>query len=190
MKAQRKKNNQHLFHNILQSSHGNPRQAVHFAYLAGLIDGEGTIRIDKLRAEKSGMKKKKSISPGYAIHISLGSVDGIMSKIFQRTFNVGSLRVERVAGKRPIYRWHVRGNKSTLPVIKGLMPYLIIKKPQAELALRLVAGWKTPKAKAFGVDPLELQRREDVYLKMRKLNAVGAAATTERDGTREGEATV
>ncbi len=54
----------------------------------------------------------------------------------------------------------------------------------------LINNWKTPYRRSDGVSLEELQRREDIYLKMCKLNAVGAAATTEREGTREGEATV
>jgi len=175
---------------LLQSFHGDPRQAALLPYLAGMFDGEGTIRIDKLKACNPGMKKKQSVSPGYAVHVSIGMVDPVIPRLFFARFKVGSLRTERVPGKRPIYRWHVRGNVSAIVVVKELLPYLIVKKDQAVLALELTDNWERPRAKAYGVDPLELQRREDAYLKMRKLNAVGAAATTERVGIREDEATV
>jgi len=36
----------------------------------------------------------------------------------------------------------------------------------------------------------ELQRREELYWKVKKLNAVGAPATTKQEDTREGEAMV
>lgn len=165
---------------------GHPRQAVQLAYMAGIMDGEGTIRIDKMKPSK----KRKTKNPCYSVHISLGMVEAVMPQLFRETFGVGSRRVECVEGKRPVHRWHVRGNHCARIVIDALMPYLILKKRQADIALELIEGWKTPYSRKKGIDPLELRRREDLYRQMRKLNAVGAAAETERVGTREGETTV
>lgn len=38
--------------------------------------------------------------------------------------------------------------------------------------------------------PEEIQRREDAYVALRKLNVVGAAATIKREDAREGEAMI
>lgn len=161
--------------------HGNPRQAVLFAYLAGLMDGEGTIRIDRVT------KKGKNWNPIYNLHVSIGSVDEFVPDVFHKVFGVGSQRIERVPGKRPLYRWHVRGNRSARTIIENLLPYLVIKRERAYLALRFINEWKDRRNLR---NVLELQRSEEAYKAMRKLNAVGAAASTERKSTREGEATV
>jgi len=168
------------------SVHGNPMQAIQYAYLAGIMDGEGTIRIDKMKPRKD----RQTINPTYAVHISIGMVDSTIPALLHQTFGVGSRRIECVFEKRPIYRWHVRGNVSARKVIIPLLPYLIIKRPQAELALRLIDGWEVPRAKKLGLSPWELRRREDLYQAVRKLNAVGAAAETKRISAREGEAIV
>jgi len=49
-------------------------------------------------------------------------------------------------------------------------------------------NWKIPSAKFL--PKKELQRREDLYRKIKKLNAVGAPTTTKRNDTREREVIV
>ena len=168
--------------------HDNPRQGLQLAYLAGLMDGEGTIRIDKVKSKKA-LKIMNKRSPNYSAHLSLGSVDEIIPKMFHVQFG-GSLRVECVSGKRPMFRWYIRGNRNALQALKMLLPYLVIKKRNALEVIRFIEEWKTPYSMKAGVDFQELQRREEAYQKLRKLNAVGLAATTEWRNTREGEATV
>ena len=91
------------------------------------------------------------------------------------------------------YVWRAQCRHQVLHVIEKLYPYLIVKKRHADLIkeycydyISLLNFKKADEAIKYR----ELQRREDLYLKMKKLNAVGAAATTNSRSTREREVIV
>lgn len=173
--------------------YGNQRQAVHWAYLAGLIDGEGSFVIQKTSVEKIA-KSCRAKTPKYLAYFCIGMVDKSPLELIQETINAGKVYEERVPDRRSIWRIRFAGRLKLIPFVENLLPYLIVKKKQAELILDFCKNWETPGQKERGyracVSHQELQRREEAYLKMRKLNAVGAAATTESKSYREVEATV
>lgn len=171
---------------------GNQRQAVLWAYLAGLIDGEGSFVIQKTSVDKIA-KSSKSLSPKYLACFCIGMVDKAPLDLIQETIGAGKVYEERVPNRRSIWRIRFAGRLSLMPFIKHLLPYLIVKKKQAEMMLDFCEKWETPineNGKRSRVSEKELQRREEAYLKMRKLNAVGAAATTKSESIREDEAIV
>ena len=172
--------------NVFAVVHGNPRQAALWAYIAGIIDGEGSIRINKAMKPYNGMK-----NPSYNAQINIGMVNKEIPDLLKETFNgQGNVREERVSGMRSIWRYSLTGRSKMIAVLNNLLPYLIIKKEHAKTVIDFCKNWETPRVRQYGIDPQELQRREDAFQKMRKLNAVGAAATTKRFSTREGEAIV
>lgn len=172
---------------------GNQRQAILWAYLAGLIDGEGSFVIQKTEVEKIS-KSSNCVSPRYLPFFCIGMVDKAPLDLIQETIGLGKVYEECVRDRRSIWRIRFGGRVKLIPFIKELLPYLIVKKKQAQLLLEFCENWVSPGKKEHGyrdrVSDQELQRREEAYLKMRKLNAVGAAATTKSKSTREGEAIV
>lgn len=172
---------------------GNQRQAVLMAYLAGLIDGEGSFVIQKTSVEKIA-KSSRSKTPKYLAYFCIGMVDREPLDLIRETIGAGKVYEERVPNRRSIWRIRFAGRLVLIPFIKALLPYLIVKKKQAETVLDFCENWITPGRKERGyrdeVSSEELQRREEAYLKMRKLNAVGAAATTKSESYREVEAIV
>ena len=164
---------------------GNPRQAILLSYLAGIIDGEGCLRVNRMNPQNLPKAKNKR----YSATIVVGMVEKVIPQLLQETLG-GSLREECVPERRSIFRWAVTGRFQIKEILSKLLPYLIVKRPQAELLLELVNGWVTPYNKGEGLSLEELQRREDIYQRMCKLNAVGAAAKTEQKSIREDEATV
>jgi len=190
---------------------GNQRQAVLYAYFAGLFDGEGTIRINKVSTIKD------CLNPRYAPAISIGMSDEKIMNLFAETFG-GKLRIECVLNRKVMYRWGTSGRKIVPQVIRKLLPYLQVKKEQANLVIDFCEKGKWRREKktkclkcknnslitAYGLCmncsmqerrantldkwkknkqikslPIqELQWRERIFQKVKKLNAVGAAATT------------
>jgi len=165
--------------------HGNPKQAALLPYLAGLIDGEGTIRIYK----GSPKNWKNRVSFLHSGSMSIGMVERKPVELVTFYFG-GSLREDLVPDLRSIWRWAATGNRQVKKILDEICPYLMVKREQAMIVLDLIDNWYTPRNRGDGVPDWELRRREDLYLRVRKLNAVGAAATTERKGVREDEATV
>jgi len=171
---------------------GNQRQAVLWAYLAGLIDGEGSFVIQKTSVEKIA-KSSRSRTPKYLAYFCIGMVDKAPLDLIRDTIGCGKVYEERVPNRRSIWRIRFAGRLKLMPFIKELLPYLIVKKRQAEVLLDFCEKWITPDnagGKRKLVSDEELQRREEAYLIMRKLNAVGAAATTKPESYREVEAIV
>lgn len=161
--------------------YGNQRQAVLWAYLAGLIDGEGSFVIQKTSVEKIA-KSSRSKTPKYLPYFCIGMVNNEPIHLIQQVIGAGKVYEERVPNRRSIWRIRFAGRLKLIPFVQELLPYLIVKKPQAELMINFLKNWEMPGRQERGyrakVSDKELQRREEAYLKMRKLNAVGAAATT------------
>jgi len=172
-----------------QQTQGNQRQAVLLSYMAGIIDGEGCIRLGKCSGKKT-MESTRSITPKYVAYIQLGMVEKVIPDLFCSTFG-GSVREERVPGHRSMWRWAITSRPQVTKVLKTIMPYLIIKKKHAETIIKFCDGFvKTSRYTEPTLLAQETQRREDAYRTMRKFNAVGAAAETNRENTREGEVIV
>ena len=166
------------------SMQGNPRQAT-LAYIAGIIDGEGTIRIHKSKPYAKNKQKNYTYSAG----IGVGMVEKRIPLLLQEIFG-GALSEECVPDRRSIWRWQVSGRMSVFKILEELASYLILKQEHAYAVMEFCEDWHTPFSRQQGLSVQELQRREEAYQKLRKLNAVGAAATTKQESTREGEAIV
>lgn len=164
-------------------SYDNPQEAALLGYLAGIIDGEGCIRINKITSQRS-LKQRQAESLGaiYAPTIAVGMVIKEIPELLAEHLG-GSVREERVPDRRSIWRWTITSRPGAIQVLTKLTPLLIAKRKQAELLLDFChKREQSTGGRGKGrlrMSSQELQRREDAYLAMRKLNAVGALATTE-----------
>jgi hypothetical protein len=103
------------------------------AYVAGLIDGEGCIRVKKSKAYKCQGRS----TPGYHASIQIKMTDkGAIE--FVASVLGGWHYVQRSALRsgRPLYTWQVSDLKAET-AIKVVLPYLRVKKAQAEAVLSL-----------------------------------------------------
>ncbi len=101
------------------------------AYLAGVMDSDGYFKIEKRRV-------KRMINPHYRIKIGAGQVAPSPAiKLLSETFG-GTIRVrgDGRKGHRALARWS-RFDRSAVPALEALLPYLVIKAPQARLLLQL-----------------------------------------------------
>ncbi|MBI2327595.1 LAGLIDADG family homing endonuclease [Candidatus Curtissbacteria bacterium] len=112
-----------------------------YAYLAGLIDGEGCISI-----RKTFQYGKDQFKP----MVEVGMTDIEPMQLLQKTFG-GSYWPELIRGRNlPVTKWRVTGTH-VIPVLKPLLKYLLAKKRQAEIALALayrIHHWPKPMPKA------------------------------------------
>jgi hypothetical protein len=110
-----------------------------WSYLAGLIDGEGSIYIcyDK-RNDVYFMEMSVTNTARSLIDWLLGHFGG----------------TERISGKSQDkahpdqWAWVVRGRKAA-PIIAGVKPYLVIKKQQANLAEEFIATYRDISERSF-----------------------------------------
>jgi len=94
------------------------------SYLAGFFDGEGCISI---------LHNKRS--RGWTFTCTVATAGGYMPTLFCLNFG-GRLRVaQRKRGGHPITYWVVCHTKA-LNFLEIILPYLRLKKPQAEVAIK------------------------------------------------------
>ncbi len=113
------------------------------AYLAGLVDGEGCIHIGK-RASKN------TPTPGYTLMLIISQSNGDFLKYWMDRVGLGSLHYQEGPSRgsgikdkyrvncRRAYAWHIH-SAGAGELIKEILPYLILKREQAELAIEFQA---------------------------------------------------
>ncbi len=137
-------------------------------YLAGFIDGEGCIRIDK------SVWKDKSRSTCYKVQVVIGHTCLEPLASIQKQFG-GSLRAIKRQKKewKDAYMLQLTGQNARV-LLNKIAPHVIVKKEQLELAQKfgssITRGIPAP-GKRISKEELEL--RECFYQEMKKLNSKG-----------------
>ena len=164
-------------------THGNQHESL-LAYLAGIVDGEGTIRIARIHS--TAMRQQRQ-NPHHTAALLCKMTHKPTVDLLMCTFGGHVYKRERVPGRKQCWQWILSGNRACLHPLLNLYPYLRIKKPQASLTLDLIANSKTTGfQRRQGLPTMELQWREDLYQSVRKLNAVGERVETERENPEKG----
>lgn len=100
------------------------------AYLAGIIDGEGSIAIGR------GLPKAGSgdVSTRYWNYVKVTNTDIRLLEWVLAETGVGSIQRDKPRGgnRRPHYTWICAGVQS-VRILQAVRPYLVIKKEQADL---------------------------------------------------------
>jgi len=127
------------------------------SYLAGIIDGEGTINIYKGKRSRSE----------YNLRFYVVNTDKRMIEWLKANF--GGLVYSRKSKEHPDWRkkWEwVLDKKQVDLILKDIIPFLQIKKEQANLALkfRKTIGNRTRISNSI------LRKREQYYQDMKQLN--------------------
>lgn len=103
------------------------------AYCAGLIDGEGCIRVKKTKPYKC----QGRATPGYHAVIQLRMVDEPAIRFLAEILGGWYYKEKpHVTSGRPLYCWSVSDQKCE-DIVRAVLPYLKVKKAQAETVLRL-----------------------------------------------------
>ena len=126
------------------------------AYAAGLIDGEGCIRL----------RKNTSKDLSYVPEIKIGMTD-IRPLAFMCRLYKGNLGVEKkVVGQKKVFRWTCSSRKDIKPLLEDIVPFLLVKAPQATLLLEYMHRFKR-----YGQYPPE--QREVYFQALTALNYRG-----------------
>ncbi len=102
---------------------------IDIAYFAGVFDGEGCIIIHKSKS------KAKSPNYSYVAEVNLANTNEWIVRQFHFSFGGGCyLRKKQGEHTRQIWAWQIGANKAA-DFLEIILPYLRIKKAQAEIAL-------------------------------------------------------
>lgn len=107
---------------------------VELAYLAGFFDGEGSISISRHgRGDRS-----------LSLHLQVPQIVRAPLERFQARFG-GTIhltgRGQSPLSRRPIWSWHA-GPRAGAAALGAMLPYLIVKRQQADIALEFQSRMK------------------------------------------------
>lgn len=143
-------------------------------YIAGIIDGEGCIYIDRFKD-----KRKTHGRYQHVLRIKVAMTDFIVPLFFYEAFG-GSYRRYQYNGEsktqsKDTHIWGIGGDKAK-KILELIWPYLKIKRKQAEVGILFET--KKQRRNALGkYKPLlskDYLEREEIYTQFRILNKKGA----------------
>jgi hypothetical protein len=147
------------------------------AYAAGYFDGEGTISIHRRRG-----KYEKAT---FVLQLNVGSTDPEPLYWLYENFGGrvrGPLRRPK-ENHKPIYFWQT-ATSSAESFLKEIYPYLIVKKKQADVALKLRATLGKMGERA---SEETIRQREELKAELSRLNRRGLSAEEVEKLKRRGE---
>lgn len=135
-----------------------------YAYMAGIVDGEGCISIRR----QLPLVRKAEKSPRFTSRLAIRMCDREAIKLFEAASGHSATWVKNGLGGY-IWSWQVHCKKAA-NLLHKLIPYLTIKRRQADLLLELeenMASWDAGARKGrygFPVVPADvLAKREAIY---------------------------
>lgn len=139
------------------------------------------------QASKSFMEQRAKSGcfyPHYAPAIRIGMLTREPLDFIIKSTGIGEVVKEKpYHHKRPMFRWVIRSKSDITRFLKLILPYLLVKNQQAELALKFVEEWVS--FNGARLIPEIQQKRECAWMEMRKLNGiVTSPATTKSRGIR------
>jgi len=142
--------------------------ALKLAYVAGWMDGEGSIYISKIKNVRSGNYL-------YVLGVSTSNTDKEIIDWFEKEFGAYRTALGYKIRKHPnhqlAYQWF-SSSKTACEFLKILVPYLKIKKKQAKLAIAFQEKKSKAKMERKGqkLTEKEYKWRDKCYQEMQKLN--------------------
>jgi|SRR5215471_1605569 len=135
------------------------------AYTAGIIDGEGTVALTPW---------KRSFLPFVQVTNTDRRVIEWLKERFGGTVYVHVRSVSTVHKPRFNLRW--TGKRSTA-LLTALLPYLVLKREQAELCLRYYSEGRNFHVGNNPLPQFEHERRRALHAALKQLNKRGLATT-------------
>jgi len=131
------------------------------AYLAGLIDGEGTVSITK---QKQYKRKLFALRPWLIV----SNTNAPLILFLKRNYGGSIHRQKQRGNSKPELRWQVLEQKEIKNILVRVFPYLRIKKVRAKLLLRFLISRE--KRKPYS------KRELAIFEKIKYLNRRGIKA--------------
>jgi hypothetical protein len=138
------------------------------AYIAGIIDGEGTITVSR-KSDHKGMKRGYCFRP----YVSVSNTNKLLLVWLQQTTGLG--RLYKYASCKPrckqAWQWQLWSNQAG-QLLTAVLPHLLVKSGQAELLLGFIKVKRDGVGRA-GLSAIEWSRQEETYEQIKQLNRRG-----------------
>lgn len=132
------------------------------AYTAGIIDGEGCIRV---------------LKNTYGLAVSVGNTDSALmlwleSKWGGRIYGRSYGRLKHYPRSKPFMQWQIYGKNAT-DMLQMCMPYMVIKQDRAAVAMKMVPLFGKKNNYLPGYNQEMRRRRHEVYEELKVMNRRG-----------------
>lgn len=104
----------------------DPEEKEMMAYIAGLIDGDGSIGVKRLG---------EGLKPLIQLHNSMRQMPEYLKRVFDGTVAFDKPKKE---GNRIVWKWMLQGKEGCRRFIERIMPYLILKQDSAKEMLEFL----------------------------------------------------
>ena len=152
-----------------------PTQNVDWSYLAAMFDGEGTFSIyqnnGNYHTTVDGEKKQYNFTNS-RVSITNTNIE-LMEWLVSHFGGVYYTHRRAKAVHKIAYDWRPKGKKNTEELILGILPYLVLKKQQANLVLQYIRLGSSQ-----GTERNDVDARRLLMIECQKLNKRGQPLTT------------
>jgi septin family protein len=131
-------------------------------YLAGIIDGEGSIHIE-IQSQSIRHNRKCDY---YSLRLLVVNTHLPMLQWIQQHFGGSMYTHNKMEGRRQCYRWNLCSHKAA-EVLKACQPYMIIKKSHTEVFIKFA---ETMTHANFRLSDELLAYRKELYLELKRIN--------------------
>ena len=146
-----------------------------WSYLAGMFDGEGTFSIyqnnGNYHTTVDGEKKQYNFTNS-RVSITNTNIE-LMEWLVSHFGGVYYTHRRAKAVHKIAYDWRPKGKKNTEELILGILPYLVLKKQQANLVLQYIRLGSSQ-----GTERNDVDARRLLMIECQKLNKRGQPLTT------------
>ena len=145
-----------------------PATEVELAYLAGIVDGEGCI------TGRLGITDKRR-SPNLGVRFLISNTDQRLVQWVRDKWG-GRIYAHKRHNARwkTAFQWEVTLGQAA-PILRSILPYLLLKRRQAEIALELHSlSIPALVGRKKGVPPHNIRRRLELVSELRIRNSRGA----------------
>jgi len=140
---------------------------IDFARLAAYIDGEGTIMIGRTK-QKKGTKMPQFLLTVLVANTDLRLIAWLSATFCGLNYHAANSNGSSGWGKKPCYSWRVF-EKRAATILERVIPYLICKREQAEVALAYRA-LREQGSKGVKLTLTDIEKRNELRNKVRALN--------------------
>ena len=138
------------------------REEDRMAYIAGLIDGDGSLSLLK-------KQEANALSPLYYPCIQFSKSTDTLPNILKNSFGGTITIVKRNYKNCHEYRWKLEKSTKCMPFLTEIAPYLHNKYEQSQELIKFMEENTFKRGKPLSID--DLTRRESSYLRMKSINA-------------------
>ncbi len=135
----------------------------HVIYLAGIIDGEGSIQIE---IQKKCESRKINY---YSVRLIIVNTDIELMIWLENNFGGKFSMRKKIENRKQCYKWNVFSHKA-VEILEACHPYMIVKEKHARLLLQFMN--LKPKDEYY-LTPKVITQRENLYITLKNLNKAG-----------------